>query len=271
MGWFEQFQSRDATYEDAAVTRRTLTYYVDETTDESIAESTAAASLPVIYGPLILKSWQIKRLGLALFEVTAEYVDPDDPENERKPELNEIEWSFDTTGATTHISQSLSTAGSFARPGLVAPDFKGAINWDGQTVQGTDVPVPSLRLTATARLANGSVTDPYVKELARMTGRKNNAAWKSYAAGEVLFLGATGRQRDSADPTLSFHFEVSENVANLTVGDIVGINKDGQDLLWVYYRPEEDGAAKALVQQPYAAYVEVIVEEGSFANIGLGT
>ena len=58
---------------------------------------------------------------------------------------------------------------------------------------------------------------------------------------------------------------------NLTVGDIVGINKKGWEYMWVRYADAEDATAKVIVKKPVAVYVEKVYEEGNFAVLGIGT
>jgi hypothetical protein len=58
-----------------------------------------------------------------------------------------------------------------------------------------------------------------------LTGRVNNSAFKGFAAGECLFLGAAGTKRASGDWEITFRFAASPNVTGLTIGDITGIDK----------------------------------------------
>ena len=92
---------------------------------------------------------------------------------------------------------------------------------------------------------------------------------KGFAAGEVLFLGASGSQRGEDDWEITFRFAASPNVTGLTIGDIEGIDKKGWEYLWVRYADAED--EKVLVKQPIAVYVERVYDEGNFAGLGIRT
>ena len=92
-----------------------------------------------------------------------------------------------------------------------------------------------------------------------------------FAAGEVLFMGASGSKRGSDDWEITFRFAASPNKTGLTVGDIVGIDKKGWEYMWVRYADAEDAAAKAIVKKPVAVYVEKVYEEGDFSTLGIGT
>ncbi len=96
----------------------------------------------------------------------------------------------------------------------------------------------------------------------------NNAAFKGFAVGEVLFLGASGSQRGADDWEITYRFAASPNVTGLAVGPISGINKKGWEYLWVRYADAED--QNVLVKQPIAAYVEQVYELGNFSTLGIG-
>lgn len=102
-----------------------------------------------------------------------------------------------------------------------------------------------------------------------LTGRVNHAPFKGFAAGEVLFLGASGSQRGQEDWEVTFSFAASPNVTGLAVGQITGIAKKGWEYLWVRYEDAVD--AHTLVKQPAAAYVEQVYPYGDFALLGIGT
>jgi hypothetical protein len=97
----------------------------------------------------------------------------------------------------------------------------------------------------------------------------NNSAFKGFAAGECLFLGAAGTKRGGGDWEIGYRFASSPNVTGLTVGDITGINKKGWEYLWVRYADAEDAAAKALVKKPIAAYIEQVYPYGDLNALGI--
>jgi hypothetical protein len=99
----------------------------------------------------------------------------------------------------------------------------------------------------------------------------NNAAFKGFAAGEVLFLGASGSKRGEEDWEITFRFAASPNRANFQVGPITVASKKGWKYLWVRYADAEDATAKVLVKRSVAAYVEKVYPEGNFAGLGIGS
>ena len=208
---------------------------------------------------LPFQEYRLEPSGNGIWDVTARY-------SSREPE--ESEFTFDTSGGTTHITQSLQTVGKYAPAGETAPDFKGAIGVSTDSVEGTDVTVPVYSFSETHRIPGALVTGAYKLTLFMLTGRTNQAVFKGFAAGEVLFLGASGAKRGKDAWEITFRFAASPNVSGLKVGDIEGINKKGWEYLWVRYADDED--EHVLVKRPIAVYVEQVYQAGDFAGLGIG-
>lgn len=177
--------------------------------------------------------------------------------------------SFSTKGGRQHVTQSRETVGTFVQTPYVAPDFKGAIGVTKSGVQGTDIVVPAFSFQLTVRVPSTSVSTSYVMTCHSLTGCQNNATFFGFEAGEVTFLGMDGR-KSGPESELSFAFSAEPNVEDQVIGDIDGIEKKGQDYLWVLYDEEEDTAAKRMAMRPKAAYVEQVKPPANFALLGLG-
>jgi len=193
------------------------------------------------------------------------------------PELEEWTFSFDTTGGTQHITQSIATVARYAPPGKTAPDFGGAIGVTHDSVEGVDITVPVFNFTLRRRIPVEQWTAAYVTGLYALTGKVNSTGfWISirgdryqFAAGEVLFLGASADESTASDfVDITYRFAASPNRTGITVGEITGIAKWGWEYLWVRYADAEDATAKAIVKKPVAAYVEKVYEVGDFSVIG---
>lgn len=185
----------------------------------------------------------------------------------------ESSFIFETSGGTQHITQSRSTISRTPAPGGTAPDFKGAIgvSSDGKSVEGVDIVVPVYEFAETHIKTDASVTAAYKAILFGLTGRTNDATFKGLAAGECLFLGASGSKRGDGNWEISFRFAGSPSVTNEPVGDITVPAKKGWEYLWVLYEPAPDDTAKAVVAKPKAAYVERVYRSGDFSTLGIGT
>ena len=241
-----------------------LLYVIDGTDDDIEAKSNLLTASPILYDGLVRQSLHIEQIGPLLWDGSVRYGP------RKRPETGESSFSFDTGGGTQHVTQSLETLGAYAPPGMTAPDFKGAIGATGENVEGVDVTVPVYNFSETHYLASELVTGAYKAALFALTGRINAAPFRGFAAGEVLFLGASGSKRGEEDWEITFRFAASPNVTGITVGDITGINKRGWDYLWVRYEDAEDATAKVLVKRPVAAYVERVYYDGDFSALGIG-
>ena len=140
-------------------------------------------------------------------------------------------------------------------------------------VNGVDVTMPVLNFPETHTMAGSRVTTSYKKSVAALTGTVNRSSFRGFAAGEVLFLGASGQKRSkkaSAPWEITFRFAVSPNQSSLSVGKLKVSNKKGWDYLWVRYADKVADNKKNVIKEPVAAYVEQVYPEGDFGNLGLG-
>lgn len=259
---------------------RELVYDIQGTDDEGAVQTLLAATAPTSYAGLRLEALDAEPLGGGIWKGHARYARL----------VDDSEYTFDTGGGTAHVTQSLATV---ARYGLDGgddpPDFQGAIGVSEDSVEGTDVPVRKFEFSETHQFSDADITGDYKRLLFLMTGRWNDADFKGLAAGECLFLGASGSKRGDELWSITFRFAGSENVFGLTIGGttggdpyddpeadpygdavITGIDKLGWDYLWIRYADFEDETGKALVKRPVAAYVERVSEPGDFSLLGIG-
>ena len=275
----EQIDSRDYTEGQSA----TLTYIIRGTADEGAAMASLKATAPPTFNglvrqypgptvePVYVDSDPINA-DRCIWTGSANYA----PYQHEEPETGDSTFSFDTGGGTQHITQSLTTIGSYSADGP-APDFKGAVGVTHDNVEGVDITIPVYNFSETHYVPAANVTNAYKGALFNLTGKVNNGSFRGLAAGECLFLGASGSRRvPESDPSggdweITFRFAGSPNRTGISVGPIAGIAKKGWEYLWVRYADVEDTASNTLVKQPIAAYVEKGYEDGNFAALGIGT
>ena len=173
--------------------------------------------------------------------------------------------SFNTTGASTHINQSLFTRGIYAAGGKIAPNYRGAIGVSDSGVAGVDVTVPAFEFSVRKKFE--FVSTDYLLAMVAMTGRVNSTPWSIFAPGEALFLGGEGGEDEQNWVDVTYHFAARPNEANLRVGNINGVAKRGWDYLWVKHGEEVVG--DRVLQVPEAAYVEQIYPEANFNALGI--
>jgi hypothetical protein len=177
--------------------------------------------------------------------------------------------SFDTTGGTQHITQAYGET----KFGTNAPDQQKAIGVDSNGVNGVDIVVPQLQWQESYDVPNAFVTDAYIRGVSGVTGTTNNATFRGFEAGEVLFVGCSGSQewddqKGRGPWSLSFRFVASKNVTGETIGDISGVSKRGHEYLWVRY--EDAVSSNVLLKKPKAVYVNKVYRESSFSALGIG-
>ncbi|NBT36224.1 MAG: hypothetical protein EBT03_11950, partial [Betaproteobacteria bacterium] len=198
------------------------------------------------------ESYSVSYLGDNAWQVTISYEKQGADDDDQRDPLKRAR-SFDTSGGTQHITQAESGTASSGvatdtperRYGTNAPDMKGAIGVDGNSVNGVDIVVPALTWTESYDVPHSYVTSNWIKGVAALTGSVNNAAFRGFAAYEVLFMGASGSQewddeRGNGPWSLQFKFVASPNVTGKTIGDVTGIEKKGHEYLWVRYEDAVD-------------------------------
>ena len=183
--------------------------------------------------------------------------------NQNETKLDPV--SFNTTGATTHINQSLLTRGIFAAPGKTAPNYRGAIGVSDSGVAGVDITVPAFEFSVRKKFE--WVSTSYLLAVVAMTGRTNSGSWSIFGPGEALFLGGEGGEDDNNWVDITYHFAARPNQPNLQLGNIGTVNKRGWDYLWVKH--DEEVVGDRVLQTPAAAYVEQVYPEGNFYALGI--
>lgn len=233
-------------------------------TDTMAAVRAAVVSSPVI--PVTFDglertkySWREEEENLRL-QVTVNY-------SARLPEST-LRRGFDTTGGTVRIFHSLQTA-KFSRSGRTAADFHGLIGVRDGDPEGVDITVPALKLNYSYKWPPNVINNAYIKAMAGLAGTTNDAAYDTYAAGELLFLGCSGEIVPNIPTEINYGFAASADVTGLTLGDISGITKGGHDYLWIAYEEIADDTAKKKSKQALGAYVERVYRRSAFSSFGI--
>ncbi len=205
---------------------------------------------------------------------------------------------FDTSGGTQHITQALlpESVNTYKAPWhQVAANHHGAIgvtgSGDDMTVEGTDIVAPVYRWTETHQQPDEIVTPTYREKLFVLTGRFNEAFFREYLPGEVLFLGASGSKTgysplhggDTEWWEISYSFGVQLTVGvlderlnvdrpeSIAIGEIVVAQKYGWDYLWVEYKKfTATQAAAGMEVKAAAAHIERVYRPGDFSWLEIG-
>lgn len=240
-----------------------LPYRVIGSEDTSTVVSAIQSALTAYYRGLKFDSFDLEHIGGGVWDLFANYA--------YLSSDAEPQFSFDTTGGTTHITQAKEDIGRYAVPGRTAPNFNGAIGVTRDAVDGCDIVSPTYRFNETCYFDAAVVDAAFKATVFYLTGRVNNAPFKGFAAGECLFEGARGIQRGNGQWEVNFNYAGSPNLTGLSVGTISGIDKEGWHYLWVRYNDILDSSFNGMVKRPVAVIVNRVYDYGDMSLLGVGT
>jgi len=171
------------------------------------------------------------------------------------------EWSFSVSTATAHRELAIDTR----RYGAYT-DYGHQIGVDENgKPHGVDYFVPTMKFSEKRRVDASLITEGWVKARADQIATTNNATFRGFPAGEVLFLGLQGHRTTLESWELEWEFAREPNVTlNLTIdGQQVQVPKKGWEYIWFEYRPDVASGVKKLVLR--GAHVNQIYESSDFS------
>ena len=237
---------------------------------ERFAQVATPSIATTLNGVLHRQQTTLQQSGYNQFDVDVTY-------GQRKNEIGEWTFDYDTTGGTVHISNSKETVSRYPQNDPAqdgdAPDMKGAIGVDGDQVKGVPIVIPVMKVNVTYKHPQGVITMDRAMFLASITGTVSSTPIFGRPAGEVLFLGSRGSDGTTAPATATYQFAISPNVSGMTVGSIADIVKAGHDVAWISYKDDTDttGTTKKAVRVPQYVYIERVYDRIDLANaLGFG-
>lgn len=247
-------------------TTRTIGYIVKDATSDIDALDALELASPGSYDGLVRTGIQIDEIVWpSLFEATVTY---GKKETKEPPATGSVEFAFDIGLENVTIKESLSTVATY-QAGTALPFYK-AIDVerasDGTSVvNGVSVGRPVASFTLSYYPTWAVVTDAYKRNVMNLAGKVNSTSYFGYNAGEVRFVGCTGKARNGTDWELSYRFEVRLNRTGITIGSFSGIDVDGWDVLWVYN--EQEIVSGKYLPKPYQVNVERVFERANFQTV----
>jgi hypothetical protein len=154
-----------------------------------------------------------------------------------------------------------------------APDFKNAIGVSCQpgqtgTIEGCDIPVPSMTWTETWTFVATVVTWDYPNTLTSILGRVNKDIFRSYPAETVMFMGFESDAVGTTQRKVSYTFKRSPTVT-IKIPGFNDIIKKGFQYAWADYA--RDTSNNRSIMRPRAVYVEDVGRDGGTLVGGLPT
>ncbi|MGC1272801.1 MAG: hypothetical protein WBC44_03775 [Planctomycetaceae bacterium] len=250
-------------------------YFVRGATDESDALVALLASVPAIHASgLVLRTVSVDEKVVGGFECEAQYgvFQKKDP-----PQKGESQFNFEVSAQPVKVYVPLEPQTVYTAPGLTPPQASDVAGWligdqgDGKGPEGVEVYEPVASFSETHYLDATGLTPLYRATVLYLVGKTNNAAFKGFAAGEVLCQSISGSRRASDDWEISFRFSVRQNQTGLTIAGVTGINKQGWQYLWPRYELKKDAGAKQLTNKVTHIVVADVFKPGNFSALGIGT
>jgi hypothetical protein len=279
--WWEKPESRRSQSHTPGIT---LVYGLSGESNPANARVTAQGLLPLqvatTMGIMQRGNVTLGPVGWNLWHVEAFYGPPSlSPSGGPNLQPGQWTWNFNTSGGSRHIENvgqvvNGAIVSSYKSPtssAAAVPDSNGTIGWNfaEKRIEGVDIRAKSLQFQVQFMHPQGQVTPAFAKHLRNCTACVNDDPFMGFDPGEVLLLGAQGSDGSSADAVVSYHFDASENVSDLTVGDIVGIVKKGHDYLWVVYKAGKNQDRPVII--PEFVYVARVYERIPFkTRLGFG-
>lgn len=191
-----------------------------------------------------------------------------------------VVWNGDTTGGTSHKTTSLNATTYTDASGVpVGAAHNTMIGADKDSVKGVDIHEPQDGFTATKYVPAAAFAS-LRESLFDLTGTVNDAPFSAdgftYAAGEVLFLGATWTKRTTMNPIdyeVNFRFAAQPNVEDVFIGDSeILYSKKGWEYLDVRFQSvvaNSDDPFATVTQRPILVNIHQVYPDGDFSLLGL--
>lgn len=262
-------ESRAQNYSTSSQNSISLQYKAVGEQDDAIVRNYANANVPAtvngLAGTLYLRELRLRPDGWQQYYVDVEY----GPANQGTIPTGSYTFNFDTTGGTTNIKCAKSHIHSYYASGITPTPtnpHKGAIGVkDDGSVEGADIVIPKLKLTFAFKYASGIITPAKVKAIASITGCVNSSPFIGFAAGELLFLGASGSDGTNSQMEVTFNFEASQNVTGISVGGVTGIAKHGHEYGWEEFADGVD-TGRGIVKAS-AVHIEQVYDTADFGSV----
>lgn len=250
----EAFQSRDQSKDSA-----TLVYFVFECATEQEAKNGVLGTAPGLYDGLYYQDFHYEIINETTHKVEVQYG--------LFSSEKQSTWRYSTNGGTTRVKQSLQTIGNYAAGDQTPPNYHGAIGVTKDSIEGVDIVTPNCSYSESHYKSFGLFTAAYANTLALMTGTVNNAPFRAWAAGEVLFVGGTIQSATRDGVTVDYEFILSPNATNIVIGDITVPSKYGWDYLWFTYYTGLDENTGCLIEIPRSAHVDRVYKFVDFGAL----
>lgn len=225
---------------------------------QSLAQAFSAQFVNTANGVLWRQDVECRRIGYKLYDVFLSY-------GPKRKGVMDVRLSGSTTGGTLRIKACEHIADFPDDPST--PNHEGAINVNGDDVEGTDIVVPALNLVYTVTYPKGYVSEAWAIQMARYTGRVNENAWRGFQPGEALYMGCDFQNSATDVSCEVVHYVAgAENLIEETIASIPNVTKNGWDIAWIECKPDVHSDSGKAIKGPRYVHVERPYKRSDFAS-----
>jgi hypothetical protein len=135
-------------------------------------------------------------------------------------------------------------------------------------VNGAQAPSNGFSFSRRIVVPMSSMNDTYVQNIASCWKKTNNATFKGFPEGTILFASASGAQRGQEDFELNFTFMHRQHRTGISVGSIDNVDVDAWEILDPFTLENEDPDFSVWGLVVDAVYVHQVYESANFALLG---
>ena len=166
-------------------------------------------------------------------------------------------------------------------PELAAGTNGAAVGWDGRTIHGTSIYIPTVSWTESVEIPISQYSFDYEDAVNAVNQSPvNQSEFRGYHSGDVLFHGMQS-QLSTQNPdfvTAVYEFEQSlgnrgdaNSLPKLNIGGITGIVKDGWDFVDVKWQTVVSSGNNTCVQKADYVLVHRMYDRSDFSPLNIGT
>ena len=220
-------------------------WHVQDAASELEAQGTVFTAAPSLLDGLVLTHITATETAVqGAYDCIANYGLPLPPEPKPPLEIGDSSFHFEVSTQPVRVNFPLSPQTVHPRDGLAAP--ADSDKWligqqgDGSPPEGVEVFEPRATFSESHVFALATITAAQQKILMQTVGKICDAAFRGWAAEEVMLTRVSGSQRSGEDWEISFGFEAREHQTGLTIAGIEDIDKKGWQYLWPRYSLQKD-------------------------------
>jgi hypothetical protein len=184
-------------------------------------------------------------------------------------------FSYDFGAESEHVDRALAQVHYGGTPERVGD----LINVTDEEVQGTEINAPILDLVEEHIFSEAEFSPSMRRALRDHMQKTNSAAWREFAIGEALFVGASARKQ-SKRWYVTFQFRIRRNEESLAftvyskrgIAQPQSVVKLGWQYLWVESIRLPGAADPTKIRiVPHAVHVATVYDSVDFSLLGIGS